>query len=130
MLYSAEKKNDKLLVAFSTFGWISCIFWCLDIRPDMRHREALVFLAGAGGTFPEVLLTFVEGKFLSTINAHIFSRADFLPRGIRLLFSQLIHQNFHARQRYIWIAFVHHKIRKGVKKQIIFIRQKYIAYFF
>jgi hypothetical protein len=25
---------------------------------------------------------------------------------------------------------VHHKIRKGVKKQIIFIRQKYIAYFF
>ncbi len=85
-----EKKNKKLLVAFATFWWIFGIFRRLDIRTDMRHGEALVFFAGAGGTFPEILLALVQCKC-----------ADFLSRGVRLLFSQLIHQNFHARQRYI-----------------------------
>ena len=96
-----KKKNDTLHVAFPAFWRILCVLRCLDIRTDMRHREALVFFAGTGGTFPEILLTLVQRKFFSAINTHIFSRADFLPRGVRLLFSQLIHQNFHARQRYI-----------------------------
>jgi hypothetical protein len=104
-----EKKNIKLLIAFATFGRVSGILRSLDIRADVRHREALVFFAGAGRTFPEILLALVQGKFLSAINTHIFSRADFLSCGVRLLFSQLIHQNFHARQRYISVAFVHQK---------------------
>ncbi len=96
-----EKKNEKLLVAFTAFWRIFSILRSLDIRADVRHGEALVFFAGAGGTFPEILFALVQCKFLSAINAHIFARADFLSRGVRLLFSQLIHQNFHARQRYI-----------------------------
>jgi hypothetical protein len=100
------KKNKKLLVAFSTFGWIFCIFRCLDIRADVCHGETLVFFTGAGGTFPEVLLALVQRKFFSAIDTHIFSRADFLSRGVRLLFGQDNHQNSHARQRYIWVVFV------------------------
>jgi hypothetical protein len=96
-----EKKNEKLLVAFTAFWGIFCILRSLDVRADVRHGEALVFFASAGGTFSEILFALVECKFLSAINAHIFARADFLSRGVRLLFSQLIHQNFHARQRYI-----------------------------
>jgi predicted Rossmann-fold nucleotide-binding protein len=96
-----EKKNEKLLVAFTAFWRIFSILRSLDIRADVRHGEALVFFAGAGGTFPEILFTLVQGKFFSAVNAHIFSRADLLSRSVRLLFSQLIHQNFHARQRYI-----------------------------
>ena len=91
----------KLNVALTAFWWILDILRSLDVRSDMRHREALVFFTGAGRAFPEILFTLVQGKFLSAINAHIFARADFLSRGVRLLFSQLIHQNFHARQRYI-----------------------------
>jgi len=96
-----EKKNKKLLVAFSAFWRIFCILRSLDIRTDMRHGEALVFFAGTGGTFPEILLALVQRKFFSAINADIFARADFLSRGVGPLFSQLTHQNFHARQRYI-----------------------------
>jgi len=96
-----EKKNEKLLVAITAFWRILCILRSLDVRADVRHGEALVFFAGTGRTFPEILLALVQRKFLSAINAHIFARADFLSRGVRLLFSQLIHQNFHARQRYI-----------------------------
>jgi hypothetical protein len=72
----------------------------------MRHREARVFFAGAGGTFPEILVALVQRKFFSAINANIFARADFLSRGVRLLFGQNNHQNSHARQRYIWIVFL------------------------
>jgi hypothetical protein len=97
-------KNEKLLVAFATFWRMFGILRRFDIRADVCHGEALVFFAGAGGTFPEILLALVQCKFFSAINAHIFARADFLSRGVRLLFSQLIHQNFHARQRYIWVA--------------------------
>jgi hypothetical protein len=96
-----EKKNEKLLVAFATFWRVTGILRSLDVRADVRHWETLVFCTGAGRTFPEILLALVQRKFLSAINAHIFARADFLSRGVRLLFSQLIHQNFHARQRYI-----------------------------
>jgi len=96
-----ENKNEKLLVAFTAFRRISCILRSFDVRSDMRHGEALVFFTSAGGTFPEILLAFIQRKFLSAIKAHIFSSRDFLSRRVRLLFSQLNHQNFHARQRYI-----------------------------
>ena len=69
----------------------------LDVRADVRHREACVFFARAGGTFPEILLALVQGKFFSAINAHIFASAHFLSCGVRLLFSQLIHQISHSR---------------------------------
>jgi hypothetical protein len=97
----SEKKNENLLVAFTAFWRIFSILRSLDVRADVRHGEALVFFAGTGGTFPEILFALIQCKFLSAIDAHIFARADFLSRGISLLFSQLIHQNFHARQRYI-----------------------------
>jgi hypothetical protein len=106
---SHEKKNIKLLIAFTTFGRVSGILRSLDIRADVCHREARVFLTSTGGTFPEILFTLVQGEFLPAINTYIFSRADFLSRSVRLLFSQLIHQNFHARQRYISVAFEHQK---------------------
>ena len=112
-----KRKIIELLIAFTTFGRVSGILRSLDIRADMCHREALVFFTGAGRTFPEILLTLVQGKFLSAINTHIFSCADFLSCGVCLLFSQLIHQNFHARQRYISVAFVHHKRRKTPKNK-------------
>ncbi len=96
-----EKKNESYWLLLTAFRWIFCILRSLNVRAYVRHGEALVFFAGAGGTFPEILFTLVQGKFFSAVNAHIFSRADFLSRGVRLLFSQLIHQNFHARQRYI-----------------------------
>ena len=110
-----KRKMKSYWLLLPRFGGIFGILRSLDIRSDMRHGEALVFFTGAGGTFPEILFTFIQRKFLSTINAHIFSRADFLSRGVRLLFSQLIHQNFHARQRYISVAFVHHKRKKRRK---------------
>ena len=101
-----KRKMRSLLVAFPAFWRVPGVLRRLDVRADMRHREALVFFAGAGGTFPEILFALVQRKFFSAINAHIFARADFLSRGVRLLFSQMIHQNFHARQRYIWVVFV------------------------
>jgi len=55
-----DEKNKKLLVALATFWWIPGILRGLDIRPDMRHREALVLFAGTGGTFSEILLAFVQ----------------------------------------------------------------------
>ena len=126
---SHEKKNIKLLIAFTTFGRVFGILRSLDIRADVRHREARIFLASTGGTFPEILLTLVEGEFFSAINTHIFSCADFLSCGVRLLFSQLIHQNFHARQRYISVAFVHHKRKKRRKIKKIHQAKVYCGFF-
>jgi len=93
-----EKKNGILHVAFPAFWRVFCVLRCLDIRTDMRHREALVFFTGTCRTFPEILFTFVKSKLLSAIETNIFARADFLSRAVRLLFGQTIHQNFHARQ--------------------------------
>jgi hypothetical protein len=95
------RKIRSLLVAFATFWWIFSILRCLDVRADVRHWEALIFFAGARRTFSEILFALVQRKLLSTINAHIFTSAYFLSCCIRLLFGQLIHQNFHAHQRYI-----------------------------
>jgi hypothetical protein len=124
-----KRKIIQLLIAFTTFGRVFGILRSLDIRADVCHREALVFFTGAGRTFPEILLTLVQGKFLSAINTHIFSRADFLSRGVRLLFSQLNHQNFHARQRYISVAFVHHKRKKRRKIKKIYQAKVYCVFF-
>jgi len=96
-----EKKNEKLLVAFTAFWRIFGILRSLDIRADVRHWETRVFFAGTGRTFPEILLTLIKRKFLSAINADIFARADLLSCSVSFLFGQLFHQNFHARQRYI-----------------------------
>lgn len=101
-----KRKTKSLLVAFTAFWRVLCILRSLDVRADMCHREALVLFAGAGGTFPEVLFALVECEFLSAINAHIFARADFLSCVVRLLFGHTIHQNSHARQRYIWVVLV------------------------
>lgn len=111
-----KRKIIVSLIAFTAFGRVSGILRSLDIWADVRHWEALVFFTGTGRAFPEILLTLVKGEFLSAINTHIFSRADFLSRSVRLLFSQLNHQNFHARQRYISVAFVHHQEDKNAEK--------------
>jgi len=95
------KKMEKLLVTFTAFWRIFSILRSFYIRADMRHGEALVLFAGTGWTFPEILFALVQCKFLSAIKAYIFARADFLSCCVRLLFGQVIHQNFHARQRYI-----------------------------
>ena len=79
-----------LLVAFTAFWRVLCICRRLYVRADVRHREALVFFAGTGGTFPEILLALVQSEFLSAINAHIFARADFLSCVVRLLFGHTL----------------------------------------
>ena len=101
------EKNKKLLEALPAFWRVLCIFRGLDIRPDVCHRETLVFGTGTGRALPEVLLALVESKFLSAVNTDIFARAHFLPCTESLLFGQMYHQNSHLRQRYIWIVFVH-----------------------
>jgi hypothetical protein len=50
-----EKKNGKLQVAFAAFWRVLYIFRGFDIRADMGHRKALVLLARALRTLPEVL---------------------------------------------------------------------------
>ena len=100
-------KNKELLEALPAFWRVLGIFRGLYIRPDVGHRETLVFGTGAGRALPEVLLALVESKFLSAIETDVFARAHFLPCTVGLLFGQMIHQNSHSRQRYIWIVFVH-----------------------
>jgi len=105
LLYLCPKRKMRsLLVAFPAFWRVPGVLRSFNVRADVRHREALVLFAGARRTFPEILLALVQRKFFSTINTHIFARADFLSRGVRLLFGQAIHQNSHARQRYIWVV--------------------------
>ncbi len=99
-------KNGGLLETLTTFRRIFCILRCLDIRPDMGHRETLVLFACTGRTLSEILLTFVKGVFLSTINAHIFSWAHFLSCGVSFLFSQSNHQKSHSAGTYLSLVFV------------------------
>ena len=73
-----EKKNVKLDVAFSAFWRVLDIIRGLDIRTDVRHREALVLFTGTGRAFPEILFALVESEFLSAIDADIFAGPDFL----------------------------------------------------
>ena len=54
----------------------------------MGHREALVLLAGAVRTFPEILLALVQLIFATAIKADIFSRTDLFSSSILFLFSQ------------------------------------------
>jgi len=65
-------------VAFTPFGRVFDILRGLDVRADMRHREALVLFAGTGRAFAQVLLALVKHKLFSTVNANIFARANFL----------------------------------------------------
>jgi hypothetical protein len=55
-----------------------CILRGLHIRPDVGHRETLILFARTVGTLPEILLALVKLVFTTTIEADIFSRADFL----------------------------------------------------
>jgi hypothetical protein len=55
-----------------------CILGGFHIRPDVSHRETLIFLAGTVWTLPEVLLALVKLIFTPAIDADIFSWADFL----------------------------------------------------
>jgi len=100
-----EKKNVKLYVAFATFWRVLCIFRCLDVRADVCHRKALVLFTGAGRTFPEVLFALVECEFLAAVYTYILTWPDFLSCVVRLIFGQMIHQNSHSRQTYIWVVF-------------------------
>ena len=84
----------ELHVAFATFWRVLGISRCLDVRPDVSHREALVLFAGARGAFPKILLALVEGQFLSTVNTHVFAGADFLSCAVCFLFGQGFHQTF------------------------------------
>ncbi len=45
----------------------------------MGHREALVFLAGTGRAFTEILLALVEGEFLAAVDTHVFPGPTFWP---------------------------------------------------
>ena len=96
-----SKKNGKLEVTFPAFGRVLCILRSLDVRADVGHREALVLFACAGRTLPEILLTLVKGVFLSAVEAHVLSRADFLSCGVGLLFGQSNHQTFHSALTYL-----------------------------
>jgi hypothetical protein len=44
--YARVRKNGELHVAFAAFWRILGISRRFDIRPDVRHRETLVFFTG------------------------------------------------------------------------------------
>jgi hypothetical protein len=71
-----QVKNKWLLVAFPALWRIFDIFRRLDIRADVGHGETLVFFAGTGWTFPEILLALVKSIFLAAVNTDVFSRAN------------------------------------------------------
>ena len=94
----------KLNVAFTALRRVLYIFRSLDVRADVCHGEALVLFTGTGRTFPEILFALIEREFLTAVYADIFTGSDFLPCIIILGFGQIIHQNFHSRQTYIWVV--------------------------
>jgi hypothetical protein len=80
-----------LLVTHPTLWRVFCIIRCLDIRPDVCHREALVFFACTLRAFPEILFGSIQFILLSTVKAYILARPDFLS-GFSYFFGQLNHQ--------------------------------------
>ncbi len=82
------KRAEKSLVALSTFRGVHHIFGGLDIRSDVVHREALVFLAGTGRTLPQVLFCSIQRVFLATVNANVLSRSDLVACLVNLVFYQ------------------------------------------
>jgi hypothetical protein len=81
-------KRVFLYFTLSTFRGFHRVFGGLDIRPDVVHREALVFLAGTGGALPQVLLCSIKLVFLATVNAHILARSDLVACLVNLVFCQ------------------------------------------
>jgi hypothetical protein len=86
------RKNEKLLETLAAFGRVFCILGSFDVRSDMSHREALVFLAGTGRALAEILLALVKRELLAAVDTHVLSRPDLLACRIRLLFGQIYHQ--------------------------------------
>lgn len=79
------------------------IFRSFYIRPDMCHRETLVFFTCTVWTFSEILLDCVEFEFTSAIETDILPRTDFLSSFY--FFSQFYHQIVTLSHR-LFITFV------------------------
>ncbi len=79
------------------------VFRGFYIRPDMCHRETLVFFTRTVWAFSEILLYCVEFEFASAIDADILPRTDFLSSSY--FFNQFYHQMVILSHR-LFITFV------------------------
>ena len=75
---AVQKENKRSDVALAAFGRVFDILRGLDVRPDVRHGEALVLFAGTGRAFAEILLARIKRHLFSAVDTDIFTGTDFL----------------------------------------------------
>jgi len=75
---AVQKENERSDVTVAPLWRVFNIVGRLDIRPDVRHREALVLFAGTGGAFAEILLARIKRHLFSAVDTDIFTGTDFL----------------------------------------------------
>ena len=97
------------------------IFRGFYIRPDMCHRETLVFFTCTVWAFSEILLDCIEFEFTSAIEADILPRTDFLSSFY--FFSQFYHQMVTLSHR-LYITFV-----RSIKILFIPLKASKFSYF-
>lgn len=97
------------------------VFRGFYIRPDMCHRETLVFFTRTVRAFSEILLYCVEFEFASAIDADILPRTDFLSSSY--FFSQFYHQIVSLSHR-LFITFV-----RSIKILCIRLKKAKFSYF-
>ncbi len=97
------------------------VFRGFYIRPDMCHRETLVFFTSTVWAFSEILLDCIEFEFTSAIETDILPRTDFLSSSY--FFSQFYHQIVTLSHR-LYITFV-----RSIKILCIRLKKAKFSYF-